>query len=81
MGNLELNPNAGLLFIDFNQGDLLYLTGTAQVIWSEAEINTHAGAEQLIRFHLNHGYLVKASLPLRWSSPNFSPFLDRTGSW
>ena len=26
MGNILLNPLAGLLFIDFEQGDLLYLT-------------------------------------------------------
>lgn len=81
LGNLELNPRAGLLFIDFEQGNLLYLTGTTEVIWSTAEVSTFLGAEQLIRFHLKQGYLVKASLPLRWSSPNFSPFLQRTGAW
>ncbi len=25
-GNLELNPRAGLLFVEFQRGDLLYLT-------------------------------------------------------
>jgi uncharacterized protein len=80
-GNLELNPHAGLLFIDFVQGDLLYLTGTAEVIWEGAEISTYEGAERLFRFQLHQGYRVKGSLPLRWSNPQFSPFLDRTGSW
>ncbi|MDX2254613.1 MAG: pyridoxamine 5'-phosphate oxidase family protein [Pseudanabaenaceae cyanobacterium bins.39] len=80
-GNLELNPHAGLLFIDFSEGDLLYLTGTAEVIWEGAEILTYAGAERLLRFHLQTGYHVKGSLPLRWSSPEFSPFLNSTGSW
>jgi uncharacterized protein len=80
-GNLELNPYAGLLFIDFVQGDLLYLTGTAEVIWEGAEISTYEGAERLFRFQLHQGYRVEGSLPLRWSNPQFSPFLDRTGSW
>jgi uncharacterized protein len=80
-GNLELNPNAGLLFIDFAQGDLLYLTGTAEVIWEGAEISSYAGAERLFRFQLHQGYRVEGSLPLRWSNPQFSPFLDRMGSW
>jgi hypothetical protein len=31
-GNLELNPRAGMLFVDFDRGNLLYLTGTAEVI-------------------------------------------------
>lgn len=80
-GNLELNPRAGLLFIDFTQGNLLYLTGRAEVIWEGAEITAYEGAERLLRFHLDRGYRTEGSLPLRWSDPEFSPFLDRTGSW
>ncbi|MBW4657980.1 MAG: pyridoxamine 5'-phosphate oxidase family protein [Drouetiella hepatica Uher 2000/2452] len=80
-GNLKLNPYAGLLFIDFDRGNLLYLTGTAEVIWEGDEIRAYAGAERLLRFRLSHGYRVEGSLPLRGSAPNFSPFLDRMGSW
>jgi uncharacterized protein len=80
-GNLELNPRAGLLFVDFAQGHLLYLTGTAEVVWEGAEISAYEGAERLFRFHLQQGYRVEGSLPLRGSVPEFSPFLDRTGSW
>jgi hypothetical protein len=80
-GNLELNPRAGLLFLDFEQGNLLYLTGTAKVIWEGSEILAYEGAERWLRFQLDQGYQVEGSLPLRWSAPEFSPFLDRTGSW
>jgi hypothetical protein len=80
-GNLELNPRAGLLFIDFAQGNLLYLTGRAEVIWSGAEINAYAGAERLLRFHLDLGWRIEGSLPLRWSDSEFSPFLDLMGAW
>jgi uncharacterized protein len=81
IGNLLLNPKAGLLFIDFDHGDLLYLTGTAETIWDPDEICAFAGAERLIRFHVAEGYRIEGSLPLQWSSPDYSPFLDRTGSW
>ena len=81
LGNIELNPHAGLLFVDFTAGDLLYLMGTAEIVWSGAEIDAYEGAEQLIRFHLDRGYLVQESLPLRWTSPEFSPQLKKTGSW
>jgi uncharacterized protein len=74
-GNLELNPRAGLLFVDFERGDLLYLTGTAKVIWEGAEILDYKGAERLLRFQLDRGYRVPGSLPLQWSAPEFSPFL------
>ena len=78
-GNLALNSRAGLLFIDFDQGSLLYLTGTAEVIWEGEEICLYEGSERLLRFHLDWGYRVEGSLPLRWSEPQFSPFLDRMG--
>jgi uncharacterized protein len=80
-GNLALNPFAGLLFIDFARGDLLYLTGRAEVIWEGPEISAYPGAERLLRFHLDRGYRVAGSLPLRWSEPVFSPHLDRMGRW
>lgn len=80
-GNLELNPKAGLLFVDFERGDLLYLTGTAEVIWEGTEITTYAGAERLLRFYLEKGYRVEGSLPLHWTYPEFSPLLKHTGSW
>ncbi len=88
-GNLLLNPHAGLLFVDFDRGNLMYLTGTAEIIWDGDEIQSFAGAERLLRFHLLAGYRVEGSLPLRWSAPAFSPFLvgvaslteNRTGSW
>jgi uncharacterized protein len=76
LGNLALNPHAGLLFIDFDRGHLLYLTGTAEVIWQGDEIKSFAGAERLLRFHLTSGDRVEDSLPLRWSAPDFSPFLS-----
>jgi uncharacterized protein len=80
-GNLELNPHAGLLFINFAKGNLLYLTGKAEVIWEGNEILTYTGAERLLRFHLQIGYRVDRSLPLCWSEPELSPFLNPTGSW
>ncbi|MDF5722815.1 MAG: pyridoxamine 5'-phosphate oxidase family protein [Rhizonema sp. PD37] len=81
IGNLLLNPRAGLLFIDFVKGNLLYLTGTADVIWEGDEVRAFVGAERLIRFQISEGYRVEGSLPLRYSAPDYSPFLKRTGSW
>ncbi|ELR97375.1 pyridoxamine 5'-phosphate oxidase family protein [Gloeocapsa sp. PCC 73106] len=62
-GNLELNPRGGLLFPDFTRGNLLYLTGKAEVIWSETE--------RLLRFYLEYGYRVDQSFPWSWSEPEF----------
>lgn len=81
IGNLALDARAGLLFVDFDRGNLLYLTGTAEVVWEGDEIRAFAGAERLIRFHISDGRRVEGGLPLRWSAPDYSPLLERTGSW
>jgi predicted pyridoxine 5'-phosphate oxidase superfamily flavin-nucleotide-binding protein len=81
-GNIEVNPRAGLLFIDFEQGNLLYLTGSAEVIWDgDPKIAAYAGAERLFKFHLTQGIRVEGSLPLTWSTPEYSRFLAETGPW
>ncbi|MEO0353707.1 MAG: pyridoxamine 5'-phosphate oxidase family protein [Cyanobacteria bacterium P01_A01_bin.3] len=77
-GNIELNPRAGLLFVDFVQGHLLYLTGTAEVIWDGPDIRSFLGAERLLRFQLKQGYEVQKELLLRWSQPEYSPYLEFT---
>lgn len=80
-GNLEINPLAGLLFLDFATGDMLFLTGTAKVIWEGPEVAAFAGAERLLQFTLSEGRLMRAALPLRWSAPEPSPYVAATGSW
>ena len=35
LGNLMLNPKASLLFIDFQTGNILQLTGSTEIIWTE----------------------------------------------
>jgi uncharacterized protein len=81
VGNLILNPKAGLLFVDFDRGDLLYLTSEAEVIWEGEAVSAFEGAERLLRFRIQEGVYVESSLPLHWSSPEISPFLANTGSW
>jgi predicted pyridoxine 5'-phosphate oxidase superfamily flavin-nucleotide-binding protein len=81
LGNLVEHPRAGLLFIDFVSGDLLYLAVTAELIWDGAEVAAFKGAERLLRFHVEQAIRVEASLPLRWSEAEMSPALAPMGSW
>jgi len=81
LGNILLNPRAGLLFIDFEQGDLLYLTCSAEIIWDSEECRAFAGAERLVRFTLDEGILLENAMPIRWDFLDYSPSLDQTGSW
>ncbi|TFW06119.1 flavin-nucleotide-binding protein, partial [Oxalobacteraceae bacterium OM1] len=81
IGNLQLHPRAGLLFIDYATGDLLYLAVDADVIWDGPEVASFAGAQRLLRFHVRETMLLERGLPFRWSEAEFSPALERTGSW
>ena len=81
LGNLQLNPRAGLLFIDFKNGDLLYLTCSAEIIWDSEELKYFTGGERLLRFTLDEGMLIEGAMPVRWNLLEYSPNLELTGSW
>ena len=81
LGNLVVNPRAGLLFIDFDNGDLLYLAVTASIVWDGPELESFAGAQRLMRFNVQSMRLVESSLPLRWGQAELSPALQDTGAW
>jgi predicted pyridoxine 5'-phosphate oxidase superfamily flavin-nucleotide-binding protein len=80
-GNLALDPRAGLLFLDFANGDVLSVTGAAEVIWEGPELAAFAGAQRLLRFRAEEGLLIENGCPLRWSAPEQAPQLAVTGSW
>lgn len=81
LGNLSLNPRAGLLFLDYPRGDLLYLTGQAEILWSGPQVEAFAGAERLVRFTLRQGRFVPGGMPWRWHLGDYSPALAATGRW
>ncbi|MEO8118012.1 MAG: pyridoxamine 5'-phosphate oxidase family protein [Rhodoferax sp.] len=81
LGNLAVNPRAGLLFIDFDTGELLYLTVNAEIIWDGPLLAVFAGAQRLLRLQVRDMVRVPASLPLRWGAAQLSPTLQATGTW
>ena len=81
IGNILLDPRAGLLFLDFERRDVLFLTGSAEVVWEGEALRAFAGAERLIRFRPAEMIRVEGGLPLRFAFGEYSPFLEATGSW
>ncbi len=81
LGNLALNPRAGLVFIDFDAGETLSITGEAEVIWEGAELRAFVGAQRLLRFRVREGVVIAGALPPRWSVAQAAPQLAATGSW
>jgi ferredoxin-NADP reductase/RimJ/RimL family protein N-acetyltransferase/predicted pyridoxine 5'-phosphate oxidase superfamily flavin-nucleotide-binding protein len=66
IGNLVMDPRAGLLFVDFERGGLLQLTGRVRIDWDSAEVERFPGARRLIYFELDEAVELEAALPLRW---------------
>lgn len=66
-GNIEVDPQVGLLFVDFEQGHHIYLTGTAEVLWAQDGPLPFEGVERAVRFSLKSGKLVVDASPYRWS--------------
>jgi len=81
LGNLLVNPRAGLLFPDFERGDLLQITGRTEIVWDGPEVQAFQGAERLWRFHPSHGRWLRGALPLRFEFGDLSPNNLHTGTW
>ncbi|ELX09559.1 flavohemoprotein Hmp [Janthinobacterium sp. HH01] len=81
LGNLLGHPRAGLLFIDFDSGDMLHVAVEAEIIWDGPQLKAFAGAEQLLRFHVREVVRNVGALPFRWSEPKPASQVARTGSW
>jgi len=81
LGNIAIHAKAGLLFIDFANGDLLHLAVNAQVIWDGPEVEAFAGAQRLLRMQVESVLHRPGALPLRWGAAELSPHLEGTGDW
>jgi predicted pyridoxine 5'-phosphate oxidase superfamily flavin-nucleotide-binding protein len=81
LGNLSVHPRAGLLFIDFENGDLLHVTATAEIVWNGPEVDAFEGAERLLRLRVEQVLRRPGALPLRWGGAELSPHLARMGHW
>jgi len=74
LGNIESNPRTGLLFIDFEEGRTLQVTGHAGIVWDEDRVAAHEGAERLVEITVDRAVELPDGNPLRWSLAERSPF-------
>lgn len=68
LGNLVMDPRGGLLFVDFERGDLLQLTGRARIDWDSPEIERTPGAHRLVHYEIAEWIYLEGALPLRWEA-------------
>ncbi|RQR37642.1 pyridoxamine 5'-phosphate oxidase [Burkholderia sp. Bp9143] len=73
LGNLQHDPRAGLLFVDFDSGDLLYLAADAEIVWDGPLVASFDGAQRVVRFHVREVRRTRGVLPFRWSAVERAP--------
>lgn len=81
LGNIVSNPRAGLTFVDFETGDLLQMSGSAQVVLDAPDLAAFAGAERLWTFTPERIVRRRHALPLRFEFVSWSPKTLLTGDW
>lgn len=79
LGNLLAYPRAGLLIVDFASGDVLQMTGTAEIVW-DGPPGAAPVAERLWRLKPVRMLRLRGAFPFEFGSPEFSPLLAATAS-
>ncbi len=81
LGNLLIEPRAGLLVIDYATGDVLQATAHATIVWAGSEVERYAGAQRLLRLTVTRICRTMSALPFRWSRAELAIQTARTGHW
>lgn len=84
LGNITLNPRAGLLFVNFEEGSTLQVEGSAEIVTGGHDVENFPGAERLWKVRPRHIRQSRGrAIPLVFSSlpDGLSPFLLKTGEW
>lgn len=74
LGNISANSKAGLLFIDFEHGDTLQLTGNARINWDTTYVATFPGAERVVEFQIDRVIEITNATLLRWQFVAYSRY-------
>jgi len=72
IGNLLLDSRIGLLFVDFEGGHLIQLTGHADIDWDSPAVAATPGARRLVSVVIDEVVVQKNVLPIRWRKPHAS---------
>jgi predicted pyridoxine 5'-phosphate oxidase superfamily flavin-nucleotide-binding protein len=79
LGNIELNPRAGLLFVDWEGGRTLQLAGVAAVDWAPARTAAVPGAKRIVDFAVERVVRMEGARLLRWKAGRGSRFNPALG--
>lgn len=74
LGNLQVNPLAGLCIPDFETGDMLYLTGTTSIVVGQDAGTLLPRSNLAVKITLTSARYVSTALPFRGTLGDRSPY-------
>ncbi|KAK6513127.1 hypothetical protein TWF506_009293 [Arthrobotrys conoides] len=77
LGNLQVTPLAGLTFVDYYTGDMLYLTGTTEILIGPDAEKVLLKSKLAVKLTVTGARYARASLGLRVAEPDavrWSPY-------
>jgi len=77
LGNIAADPRIGLLFVDFETGTTMQLTGRARIVWERAEYRDLPGAQRALAVEIDEVVEIAGNGPLGWRFLEYSPFNPR----
>jgi predicted pyridoxine 5'-phosphate oxidase superfamily flavin-nucleotide-binding protein len=67
LGNLAVDPRAGLLLVDWETGGTLQITGRARILWDEQVTRSWPGAQRVVELTIDVVREHERVMPARWS--------------
>ena len=77
LGNLHTVPYAGLVFPDFETGDVLYVTGKTRILYGKDANNMIPRSNLAVALTVTEARLVRDGLPFRGTPVEASPYNPR----
>ena len=77
LGNITTDPRVGLLFVAFDTGTTLQLTGRARILWDVSDRAGLPGAERAVEVEVDEVVEIAGQGPLGWRFVEYSPFNPR----
>jgi predicted pyridoxine 5'-phosphate oxidase superfamily flavin-nucleotide-binding protein len=74
LGNIAADPRVGLLFVDFDTGTTLQMTGRAKILWEPEALK---GAVRTVAVEIDEIVEIEGQGPLGWRFVGYSPFNPR----
>lgn len=81
IGNIEDDGRVGLFFPNFENGDALFISGKARILWDEHLLSQYEGAERFIEIECEQIISAKGFMPVHGDLTEASPSFTGKEQW